>query len=56
VVTMPQTQAEQILTSDGFVVALKKGPSSLGSGYVFKQDPSSGTAPAGSTVTIWVTQ
>ena len=39
VVTMPQTQAEQLLTNDGFVVAVKKGTSSLGSGYVYKQSP-----------------
>ena len=56
VVTEPQTLAEQTLTNDGFVVAIKKGPSSLGSGFVYKQSPSSGSAPAGSTVTIWVTQ
>jgi eukaryotic-like serine/threonine-protein kinase len=56
VVTMPQTQAEQILTEDGFQVFSKKGSSTLGSGFVYKQDPSSGSAPAGSTVTIWVTQ
>jgi beta-lactam-binding protein with PASTA domain len=56
VVTMPQTQAEQLLTSDGFVVKVKHGTSTLGSGYVYQQDPSSGSAPAGSTITIWVTR
>ena len=56
VVTMPETQAEQLLNGDGFVVSVKHGTSTLGSGYVFKQSPTGGdTAASGSTVTIWVT-
>jgi serine/threonine-protein kinase len=56
VLTMPQAAAEQILTSDGFLVKVRKGASSLGSGFVYNQSPEAGdAAPAGSTVTIWVT-
>jgi serine/threonine-protein kinase len=55
VVTMPQTQAEVLLQNDGFVVRVKYGTSSLGSGYVYDQDPTGdSTAPGGSVVTIWV--
>jgi len=57
VVTMPQTQAEQLLTNDGFKVKVKTGTSTLGSGYVYDQSPAGGTTAApGSTVTIWVTK
>ncbi len=57
VVTMPQPQAEQLLTNDGFVVKIKKGTSTLGSGVVYDQSPKGGaTAAPGSTVTIWVTK
>jgi serine/threonine-protein kinase len=57
VVTMPQTQAEILLQNDGFVVRVKYGSSSLGSGYVYDQDPAGdSTALAGSVVTIWVTK
>ncbi len=56
VLTMPQAAAEQILTNDGFLVKVRKGASSLGSGFVYNQSPNGGdSAPAGSTVTIWVT-
>jgi serine/threonine-protein kinase len=55
--TMTQTAAEQLLSNDGFVVVVKKGTSTLGSGYVYDQSPKTGdTAAPGSTVTIWVTQ
>jgi serine/threonine-protein kinase len=57
VVTMPQPQAEQILTNDGFVVKVKKGTSALGAGVVYDQSPKAGdTAASGSTITIWVTK
>jgi serine/threonine-protein kinase len=57
VLTMPLTQAEQLLTNDGFVVSVRKGTSTLGSGYIYDQLPKAGdTAPSGSTVTIWVTK
>ena len=56
VLTMPQAAAEQLLTSDGFLVKVKKGASNLGSGFVYDQLPKAGDAAAsGSTVTIWVT-
>ena len=55
--TMTQTAAEQLLSNDGFVVVVKKGTSTLGSGYVYDQSPKTGDSAApGSTVTIWVTQ
>jgi eukaryotic-like serine/threonine-protein kinase len=55
VLTMPRTQAEQLLTGDGFVVAIKFGHNALGPGIVYDQSPNgSTTAPSGSTVTIWV--
>ena len=56
VVTMPQAQAEALLTGDGFIVHRKFGTSTLGAGYVYKQDPAAdSSASAGSTVTIWIT-
>jgi len=56
VLTMPQAAAEQLLTDDGFLVKVKKGASSLGSGFVYNQHPTAGDIAApGSTVTIWVT-
>jgi beta-lactam-binding protein with PASTA domain len=55
VLTMPRTQAEQLLTSDGFVVKVKFGKNALGPGIVYDQSPNgSTTATSGSTVTIWV--
>jgi beta-lactam-binding protein with PASTA domain len=55
VLTMPRSQAEQLLTGDGFVVAIKFGHNALGPGIVYDQSPNgSTTAPSGSTVTIWV--
>jgi beta-lactam-binding protein with PASTA domain len=55
VLTMPRTQAEQLLTSDGFVVKVKFGHNALGPGIVYDQSPNgSTTATSGSTVTIWV--
>jgi beta-lactam-binding protein with PASTA domain len=57
VLTMPQTAAEQTLTDAGFQVVVKTGPSALDPGTVYKQQPKAGaSAPAGSTVTIWVAQ
>jgi serine/threonine-protein kinase len=57
VVTMPESQAETLLKSDGFVVKVKQGSSSLASGEVYQQDPvAGGTATPGSVVTIWVTK
>ena len=57
VLTMPQAAAEQLLTNDGFLVKVRKGASSLGSGFVYNQSPNGRRLPraAGSTVTIWVT-
>ncbi len=55
VVTMPEAQAEILLQNDGFVVRVRRGTSSLGSGYVYDQDPAGdSTAAAGSVVIIWV--
>jgi serine/threonine-protein kinase len=55
VLTMPRTQAEQLLTSDGFVVKVQFGKNALGPGIVYDQSPNgSTTTTSGSTVTIWV--
>jgi beta-lactam-binding protein with PASTA domain len=55
VLTMSRAQAEQLLTSDGFVVAVKFGTNALGAGIVYDQSPkATATAAPGSTVTIWV--
>ena len=57
VLTMPQAAAEQLLTNDGFLFTVRHGKSSLGSGFVYNQLPNADeTAPAGSTVIIWVTR
>ncbi len=57
VVTMPETQAEQLLNNAGFLVSVKHGTSTLGSGYVYDQSPAAGDKAApGSTVIIWVTK
>ena len=44
VVTMPEAQAEQLLNNAGFVVSVKHGTSTLGSGYVYDQSPAAGDA------------
>jgi eukaryotic-like serine/threonine-protein kinase len=52
----PQATAQQILSGAGFNVETKvvQGPSGSTPGNVFSQQPSSGTLPAGGTVTIFV--
>ena len=51
-----QATANQILTQAGFQVNVQQGtgPAQYANGMVFSQQPSSGTAPKGSTVTIYV--
>jgi eukaryotic-like serine/threonine-protein kinase len=51
-----QATATQILTQAGFQVNVQQGtgPAQYANGLVFSQQPSSGTAPKGSTVTIYV--
>jgi eukaryotic-like serine/threonine-protein kinase len=51
-----QQTATSVLTTAGFQVSAKpgSGPSQYANGQVFSQDPSSGTAPKGSTVVIFV--
>ena len=51
-----QATATQILTQAGFQVNVQQGtgPAQYANGMVFSQQPSSGTAPKGSTVTIYV--
>jgi eukaryotic-like serine/threonine-protein kinase len=56
VVGQPAATAEQILSQAGFKVVphtLAGGPGST-PGNVFSQNPSGGTAPSGSTVTIYI--
>jgi eukaryotic-like serine/threonine-protein kinase len=52
----PMGTAQQILSGAGFNVVTKtvQGPSGSTPGNVFEQNPSSGTVPTGSTVTIFV--
>jgi len=55
VVGQPQDQAESTLQGKGFHVSVKSDPtSSLPAGQVISQNPSGGTAPPGSSVTITV--
>jgi eukaryotic-like serine/threonine-protein kinase len=56
VVGEPEATAQQVLTGAGFKVVTDviPGPASATPGDVFNQNPSGGTAPAGSTVTIYV--
>jgi beta-lactam-binding protein with PASTA domain/tRNA A-37 threonylcarbamoyl transferase component Bud32 len=56
VVGDPEATAKQILTAQGFQVQVNTvpGPANATPGTVFQQTPSSGTLPAGSTVTIFV--
>jgi eukaryotic-like serine/threonine-protein kinase len=56
VVGDPVATAQQILSGAGFNVVTKtvQGPSGTPPGNVFEQNPSGGTAPSGSTVTIFV--
>ncbi len=51
-----QATATQILTQAGFQVSVTpgSGPAQYANGTVFSQQPASGTAPKGSTVTIYV--
>ena len=51
-----QATATQILTQAGFQVNVQQGtgPAQYANGMVFSQQPSSGTEPRGSTVTIYV--
>lgn len=51
-----QATATQILTQAGFQVNVQQGtgPAQYANGMVFSQQPSSGTAAKGSTVTIYV--
>jgi beta-lactam-binding protein with PASTA domain len=56
VVSQPAATAEQILSQAGFKVVPRTLPGGAGStpGNVFSQNPSGGTAPSGSTVTIYI--
>jgi serine/threonine-protein kinase len=55
VVGQPETQAQSTLQSKGFQVQVKTNPNSTQpSGTVISQNPSSGTAAPGSTVTLTV--
>jgi len=56
VVGDPVATAQQILSGAGFNVVTKtvQGPAGSTPGNVFEQNPSSGTQPTGSTVTIFV--
>jgi beta-lactam-binding protein with PASTA domain/tRNA A-37 threonylcarbamoyl transferase component Bud32 len=51
-----QQTANQILTTAGFAVNVQQGsgPSNIANGTVFSQQPASGTAPKGTTITIFV--
>jgi serine/threonine-protein kinase len=55
VVGQPESQAESTLQAKGFNVSVKSDPTSTQpAGTVLSQNPSGGTAPPGSTVTITV--
>jgi eukaryotic-like serine/threonine-protein kinase len=56
VIGEPATTAQQVLTGAGFKVVTHVilGPASTTPGDVFNQNPSGGTAPSGSVVTIYV--
>jgi len=56
VVGDPQATAQSILQGDGFNVQVNQaaGPATATAGNVFQQQPSNGTLPKGSTVTIYV--
>lgn len=55
VVGKTQTAAETILTAAKLGMIVKKAPSTLPAGIIFKQSPAAGgTAPLGSAVTVWV--
>jgi serine/threonine-protein kinase len=56
VVGQPQQTAIQNLNAAGFQVSVKQGTTSsqFANGTVYSQNPASGTAPKGSTVTIFV--
>jgi serine/threonine-protein kinase len=56
VVNEPQATAQSVLQNAGFNVQVNMaaGPASATPGNVFQQQPSSGTLPKGSTVTIYV--
>jgi eukaryotic-like serine/threonine-protein kinase len=58
VVGDPQATAQSILSGEGFNVNVVQaaGPASATPGNVFQQQPANGTAPKGSTVTIYVAQ